>query len=107
MFNRIVFGGYYSPYLSMLSDLNRREYFMLFFLVVFTILLGVYPAPILDGLHYSVSTLIYSSNIDNFTMALIPICAITNKKKFKPKHNKQVKDKKALQQTSQNTSLVI
>ena len=84
MFNRIVFGGYYSPYLNMLSDLNRREYFMLFFLVAFTILLGVYPAPILDGLHYSVSTLIYSSNVDNFTMALIPLyVTITKKKRFK------------------------
>jgi hypothetical protein len=83
MFNRIVFGGSYSPYLSMLSDLNRREFFMLFFLVAFTILLGVYPAPILDGLHYSVSTLIYSSNFDNFTMAFIPICIITTKKYLK------------------------
>src|SRR3954470_4559277 len=77
MFNRIVFGGYYSPYLNMLSDLNRREFYMLFFLVAFTILLGIYPAPILDGLHYSVSTLIYSSNVDNFTMALIPLWTIT------------------------------
>jgi NADH-ubiquinone oxidoreductase chain 4 len=30
-------------------------------LVVFTVILGVYPAPILDGLHYSVSSLVYSS----------------------------------------------
>ena len=28
-------------------------------LVVFTVVLGIYPAPILDGLHYSVSSLIY------------------------------------------------
>ena len=97
MFNRIVFGGYYYPYLSMLSDLNRVEFFMLFFLVTFTILLGVYPAPILDGLHYSVSALIYYSNFDNFNMALIPFCVTNIKKKnIKPKHNKQIKDKKRL-----------
>jgi len=51
MFNRIVFGGSLSSYLSMLSDLNRRELFMLFFLVVFTILLGIYSATILNVLH--------------------------------------------------------
>ena len=28
---------------------------MLLTLVVFTVVLGIYPAPILDGLHYSVS----------------------------------------------------
>ena len=44
-----------------LVDLNVREFFMLFTLVLFTIILGVYPAPILDGLHYSVTTLIYSA----------------------------------------------
>jgi NADH-ubiquinone oxidoreductase chain 4 len=34
---------------------------MLLTLVIFTVLFGIYPAPILDGLHYSVSTLIYSN----------------------------------------------
>ena len=29
------------------------------FLVIPTVLFGVYPAPILDAIHYSVSTLIY------------------------------------------------
>jgi len=92
MFNRIVFGGYYSPYLNMLSDLNRREFYMLFFLVAFTILLGIYPAPILDGLHYSVSTLIYSSNVDNFTMALIPLWTITKTKNILNRINNIVQD---------------
>jgi NADH-ubiquinone oxidoreductase chain 4 len=64
MFNRIAFGGAY--FLTSLKnytlvDLNVREFFMLFTLVIFTIILGIYPAPILDGLHYSVTTLIYSA----------------------------------------------
>ena len=42
----------------------------------------VYPASILDGLHYYISNLIYYSNVDNFTMALIPLCII-NKKNIK------------------------
>ena len=41
--------------------LNKREFFILFTLVVFTVILGIYPAPVLDGLHYSVSFLIYSN----------------------------------------------
>ena len=64
MFNRIAFGGAF--FLSLkdhyaLIDLNKREFFMLFTLAAFTVVLGIYPAPILDGLHYSVSTLIYST----------------------------------------------
>jgi NADH-ubiquinone oxidoreductase chain 4 len=30
-------------------------------LVLYTVLLGIYPIPVLDGLHYSVSLLIYFS----------------------------------------------
>ncbi len=62
MFNRIVFGGSYSKFFeSSISDVNKREFFILFTLVVLTIVLGIYPAPVLDGLHYSVSFLIYSN----------------------------------------------
>ncbi len=60
MFNRIVFAGAFSKYfLVNIPDLNKREFYILLTLVVFTILLGIYPAPVLDGLHYSVSSLIY------------------------------------------------
>jgi len=64
MFNRIAFAGTYSKYFFVnIPDLNKREFFILLTLVVFTVVLGIYPAPILDGLHYSVSTLIYYSPI--------------------------------------------
>jgi len=60
MFNRIVFAGSYSKFFIFnIPDLNKREFYILFTLVVFTIVLGIYPAPILDGLHFSVSSLIY------------------------------------------------
>jgi len=60
MFNRIVFGGSYSKFFIFnIPDLNKREFYILFTLILFTIIFGIYPAPILDGLHYSVSTLIY------------------------------------------------
>jgi len=60
MFNRICFGGKYSKFFKVnIPDLNRREFFILFILVLYTVILGIYPIPILDGLHYSVSCLIY------------------------------------------------
>lgn len=61
-FNRISFGGSFSKFFKFnIPDLNKREFMILITLVVFTVILGVYPAPILDGLHYSVSSLVYSS----------------------------------------------
>jgi NADH-ubiquinone oxidoreductase chain 4 len=66
MFNRISFGGSYflnTPKILNMADINRREFFMLFTLVALTFILGIYPGVILDGLHYSVSSLIYSNNI--------------------------------------------
>ena len=64
MFNRIIFGGTFSKFFEVnISDVNKREFFILFTLVVLTVILGIYPAPILDGLHYSVSFLIYSNVI--------------------------------------------
>jgi len=67
MFNRIAFGGYFTftkENKDNKSDLNKREFFILLTLVVFTVILGIYPAPILDGLHYSVSSLIYNNIFD-------------------------------------------
>jgi NADH-ubiquinone oxidoreductase chain 4 len=62
MFNRIVFGGSFSKFFEVnISDVNLREFFILFTLVVLTVILGIYPAPVLDGLHYSVSLLIYNN----------------------------------------------
>lgn len=60
MFNRIAFGGSLSKWFQIsIPDLNKREFFILLTLTVFVVILGIYPAPILDGLHYSVTSLIY------------------------------------------------
>lgn len=64
MFNRIAFAGSYSKFFKVnISDLNKREFYILLTLVLFTVILGIYPSPILDGLHYSVSTLIYTATV--------------------------------------------
>ena len=63
MYNRIVFGGSYSVYFKdNIGDVTRRDFIMLLIFVILTVLFGIYPAPILDGLHYSVSSLIYNVN---------------------------------------------
>ena len=61
LYNRIAFGGSLSAYFSSsIPDLTKREFVVLISLVIPTLLFGIYPSPILDGLHYSASTLIYS-----------------------------------------------
>jgi len=62
MYNRIAFGGNLAKLIRIsVPDLNKREFYILLILVIFTILLGIYPIFILDGLHYSVSSLIYNT----------------------------------------------
>ena len=64
MYQRIAFGGSYSRMFAFnMPDLTKREFTMLFILVLPTVVFGIYPAPVLDGMHYSVSTLIYSSDM--------------------------------------------
>lgn len=60
MYQRISFGGSYSRMFTVnIPDLNKREFYILLTLVLPTIIFGIYTAPILDGMHYSVSTLLY------------------------------------------------
>jgi NADH-ubiquinone oxidoreductase chain 4 len=60
MFNRIAFGGSFSKFFEEnISDVTKREFFLLLTLVLFTVIFGIYPSFILDGLHYSVASLIY------------------------------------------------
>nr|APU52591.1 NADH dehydrogenase subunit 4 [Usnea ceratina] len=63
MFNRIAFAGSYSKFFTVnIPDLNKREFYILVSLVIITVGLGIYPAAVLDGLHYSVSSLIYKES---------------------------------------------
>ena len=62
MFNRIIFGGTFKGWFTYLPDLNKREYSILLILVLFTVLLGIYPSIILDGLNYNVSSLLFAYN---------------------------------------------
>lgn len=61
MFNRISFGGSFSKFfIENILDVTKREFFLLFTLVFITVIFGIYPSFILDGLHFPVANLIYS-----------------------------------------------
>ena len=59
LYNRISYGSY-SPYLSPLKDINRREFILLLTLLLPTIIFGIFPNIILDSLHASLSTLLFN-----------------------------------------------
>jgi NADH-ubiquinone oxidoreductase chain 4 len=60
LYNRISYGNY-SPHLAVVTDINRREFYLLLALLLPTVLLGIYPNVILDTLHISVSSLLYNT----------------------------------------------
>ena len=63
MFNRIAFGGAFFlniEHSENIPDVNKREFFILVPLTIAPVVLGIYTAPILDGLHYTTSSLIYN-----------------------------------------------
>ena len=59
LYNRISYGSY-SPHLKPLKDISRREFILLFSLLLPTIILGIYPNVVLDTLHATVTTLLYT-----------------------------------------------
>jgi len=59
LYNRISY-GIYSPHLKPIKDVSRREFILLLTLLIPTVLLGIFPNVILDGLHFSISSLLYN-----------------------------------------------
>jgi NADH-ubiquinone oxidoreductase chain 4 len=59
LYNRISY-GIYSPHLKPIKDISRREFNLLLTLLIPTVLLGIFPNVILDGLHFSISSLLYN-----------------------------------------------
>jgi hypothetical protein len=56
----------FSPHLKPLKDISRREYMILIFLLIPTIILGVYSNIVLDALHLSVTGLLYETLLSPF-----------------------------------------
>jgi len=59
LYNRISY-GIYSPHLKPIKDISRREFNLLITLLLPTVLLGIFPNVILDGIHFSISSLLYN-----------------------------------------------
>ncbi len=55
---RVVFGAVANPQVAGLQDVNRREFAMLLVLAGLVLLLGVWPAPLVDVMHASVAQLL-------------------------------------------------
>jgi hypothetical protein len=62
--------GSYSKYLKPLKDLDRREFIVLFTLLLPTVIFGFWPNLILESLHLTVSNLIYSLPVIETTTEL-------------------------------------
>jgi NADH-ubiquinone oxidoreductase chain 4 len=60
LYNRIAFGAF-SKYIKYTTDVNRREFMLLLPLLFICIVLGIFPNIVLDQIHASTSTLLYSS----------------------------------------------
>ena len=58
MVKRVVFGEVVSDKVAAMQDLNRREVFVLGTLAALVLLLGVWPAPLVDVMHASVNHLL-------------------------------------------------
>ena len=62
IYNIFNIGLIYSKFFIInLMDITKREFVILTLLIFFTIILGIYPAPITDVLNYYVTTLIYTN----------------------------------------------
>jgi len=61
LFNRVCFGSA-SLYLNNITDITRREFFLLLPLLLITIIIGIYPDIVLDSVHLSISNLLISDS---------------------------------------------
>jgi len=58
MYKRVVFGAVANPHVEALTDLTPREFLVLGVLAVAVLAMGIYPLPITEVMHTSVSELI-------------------------------------------------
>jgi NADH:ubiquinone oxidoreductase subunit 4 (subunit M) len=54
LFNRLSFGNLKTQYINEFQELNRREFWTFFPLILLTLLMGLYPKIFLDPIHMSV-----------------------------------------------------
>ena len=58
MYKRVIFGEIANAHVEQLSDISKREFFILAVLALFVLLMGLYPAPFGAVLHESVNEIL-------------------------------------------------
>lgn len=58
MVKRVIFGDVANEKVAALEDINRREYFILALLAIMVLLIGLWPAPLIEVMDASVSNLV-------------------------------------------------
>jgi len=58
MIKRVVFGEVSNDNVAALKDINRREFWMLATLAIIVLVIGIWPAPLIDVMHSSVEHLL-------------------------------------------------
>ena len=58
MYKRVIFGAVANARVAALSDLNRREFWLLAAVAIAVLAMGVYPKPLIDVMHVSVADLL-------------------------------------------------
>ncbi len=58
MVKRVIFGEVANDGVAALTDVSAREFWMLMVLAVAVLLVGVWPAPLVDVMHASVGQLL-------------------------------------------------
>lgn len=65
MYNRISYGSF-SPYLSPMPDISRKEFNLLIALLLPTVIFGIFPSVIIETLDIPTTTLLYVTETPNF-----------------------------------------
>jgi NADH-quinone oxidoreductase subunit M len=58
MVKRVVFGEVSNDNVAALEDLNQREFWLLTVLALIVLIIGLWPAPLIDVMHSSVEHLL-------------------------------------------------
>jgi len=63
MIKRVVFGPIANENVENLEDMNGREFFMMFILALAVLIIGIYPAPLLEVMHATIDNLVTQISI--------------------------------------------
>jgi NADH-quinone oxidoreductase subunit M len=58
--NRINFGSLKIKYIQNFKDLTVREFYILSFLILVTLIIGIYPMPIISSIHATTTYILFN-----------------------------------------------